>query len=149
MDSLEFSLDPLRQIYNDLNGPQQQTLQDVVAAYRRIGSGSGYFGQAQALERTDQQIIRSRAQQMKLYLSEVFQSTMSEIQRSQDVEVKRVAAEKLLFLINEQVEGVSQQAAFNVIELMGCTQQMSVKQISYTLAPYVLKQTHEGPEEAI
>lgn len=42
-----------------------------------------------------------------------------------------------------------QQATFNVIELMGCTQQVSVKQISYTLAPYVLKQTQEGPEQAM
>jgi len=68
---------------------------------------------------------------------------MSELQRSQDVQVKRVAAEKLMFLINEQVEGVGQQAAFNIIELMGCTQLMSVKQVSYSIAPYILKETAE------
>lgn len=72
-------------------------------------------------EKTSQQMVRNRAQQKKIYLNEVFQSTMSELQRSQDVDVKRIAAEKLLFLINEQVEGVRQQATFNVIELMGCT----------------------------
>lgn len=31
---------------------------------------------------------------------------MNELQRSRDVEVRRIAAEKVLFLIHEQVDGV-------------------------------------------
>lgn len=52
-----------------------------------------------------------------------------------------MAAEKLLFLINEQVDGVTQSesAAFSIIELMGSSQQLSVKQISYLIAPFLLK----------
>ena len=48
---------------------------------------------------------------------------------SPDPRVKQVAAEKLLFLINEQVDGVmeSEAAAFAIIELMGSTQQISIK----------------------
>jgi len=54
-----------------------------------------------------------------------------------------VAAEKMLFLINERVEGISQ-ASFNIIELMGSTNQIKVKQIAYLIAPYLLKAETES-----
>jgi len=42
------------------------------------------------------------------------------LSKTHDLKTKVVAAEKMLFLINERVEGISQ-AAFNIIELMGAT----------------------------
>jgi hypothetical protein len=37
----------------------------------------------------------------------VFQSTLNELKYSQDLEIKYIAAEKIIFLLNEQVEGIS------------------------------------------
>ena len=45
---------------------------------------------------------------------------MNELQKSTEIPQKVIAAEKLLFLINLRVEGI-QDAAFNIIELMGGT----------------------------
>ena len=70
---------------------------------------------------------------------------MNELSKSNEIPQKVVAAEKLLFLINQRVEGI-QEAAFNIIELMGGTHQISVKQIAYLIAPYILKKQNENEE---
>ena len=75
----------------------------------------------------------------QMFLAEVFQSTIDELTKSQDIEVKQIAATKVLFLLNEQVEGVQKQAAFSLLQLMGSSPKLSVKLISYNLAPYMLK----------
>ena len=62
---------------------------------------------------------------------------MQELSKNNDIQIKVKAAEKLLFLINQQVEGVDQ-AAFNIIEVMGCSNDYKVKQISYLIAPFLL-----------
>ena len=69
---------------------------------------------------------------------------MQDLQKSSQPEVKRLAAEKMLFLINERVEGISD-VAFNIIEMMGSTSNLKTKQIAHLIAPYVLKQ-EEGEE---
>ena len=75
----------------------------MVAAYRQICSGTYFFQQPgkQALAANNPQMLKSRAQMKKMFLSEVFQSTMNELQKSRDVEVRKIAAEKVLFLIHE------------------------------------------------
>jgi len=62
---------------------------------------------------------------------------MQELAKAQDLQVKTAAAEKLLFLINLRVEGVNQ-AAFNIIEIMGSTSSVRIKQIAYLIAPCLL-----------
>jgi AP-3 complex subunit delta len=54
------------------------------------------------------------------------------------MKTKVAAAEKMLFLINERVESIGQ-VSFNIIELMGSTNQIKVKQIAYLIAPFLLK----------
>ena len=71
---------------------------------------------------------------------------MNELSKSNEIPQKVIAAEKLLFLINLRVEGV-QDAAFNIIELMGGTHQISVKQIAYLIAPFILKKQNNENEE--
>ena len=110
MDKLE----PLKQLYQPSN---QQSVQEVIATHRKLTSS----GQS--------------AQQ---FINKVFQSTLQELSKNNDVQIKVVAAEKLLFLINQQVDGVDQ-AAFNIIELMGCSTDYKVKHISYLIAPFLLQ----------
>lgn len=56
--------------------------------------------------------------------------------------MNRTAAQKLLFLINQGVEGLDK-FAFNIIELMGSCQDAQTKQVSYLVATYLLKDCEE------
>jgi len=82
----------LQQLYYDINGPTQKTLQDCIHEYRKISDTSD----------------------KKQFINVMYQNTMNELQKSNETNKKVVAAEKLLFLINERVEGCSQ-ASFDII----------------------------------
>lgn len=71
----------------------------------------------------------------KLYLVQTLTHTKQELQ-SRDFLEKQVAAQKLLFLLNEGCD--ISWAVFNVLELMGSNSFLN-KRISYVIAPVVFK----------
>lgn len=122
---MEGTLEPLKHLYYAAN--QQQQLQEVIATHRKL--------------------INAK-EDPQLFVRRVYQSTITELSKTHDLKTKVVAAEKMLFLINERVEGISQ-AAFNIIELMGATNQIKVKQIAYLIAPYLLKAENEDEKNKL
>lgn len=64
--------------------------------------------------------LQARNEDTTQFLAKVYQNVQVELTKNNDVDVKRVAAEKLMYLISQGFEG-GENSAFNVIELMGCS----------------------------
>ena len=76
---MDQQINGLKSLYSEMTAPQQQTLKEVIVAYRKVPKNKSM---------------------RYTFLQELRQQTFFELQRP-DQEIKRQAAEKLLFLLNE------------------------------------------------
>lgn len=88
-----------------ISADHQQSLQELVAQHRKL---------------------QGRSDDTSQFMAKVYQSVQNELTKNNDIEVKRVAAEKLMYLISQGFEG-AENSAFNVIELMGCSHDVQTK----------------------
>ena len=76
-------MEQIKLIYDDMSAPKQRTLQEVIAHFRK-------------------EFQNGSQQAKRQFLTKTFEDTILEFQ-SVDLQVKQIAAEKLLFLVNEGV----------------------------------------------